>query len=89
MAFAATASTKEPRSFSIGPYKIQFLTYTAASGDVAGTITADALTTAEFVIIPGLEQHTTAPVYSGNTVALVFTDPGATGTLGECIVIGK
>ena len=53
MTFAATNSTAEPRSFSIGPRKVQILRYTAVSADTAGTITADALNEVEEVIMDG------------------------------------
>ncbi len=88
MAFAATASTKEPRSFSVGPVKIQILTYTAVSTDTAGTITADRLSELQHVIMgPSLELDA-AITYSGNVATLSFVDPAAT-VFGELICIGK
>jgi hypothetical protein len=87
MALVATNSTKEPRSFSIGPVKIQIMTYAAASADVSGTITADALSTVLHIIIDGLQQ-TTAASFSGNVVTLAFQDPAATVS-GTVILIGK
>lgn len=87
MAFVATNSTKEPRSFSIGPLKIQIMTYAAASADVSGTVTADGLSSAQHIILDGLQQ-TTAASFSGNVVTLAFEDPAATVT-GTLIVIGK
>ena len=87
MAFAATSDTTEPRSWSVGPFKCQRLTWSAASADVSGTVTADALETVEFILIPGLEL-TAAPTYSGNTVTLAFTDPAAT-VAGTAIVFGR
>lgn len=88
MAFAAVASTKEPRSFSIGPLKIQVFTYSAASADVAGTITATGLNEAMHVILDGAIHHTAAPTFSGNVVTLAFADPAAT-VYGTAIVIGR
>ena len=88
MAFAATSSTSEPRSFSIGPMKIQILTWSAASGDTSGTITADKLTTVDHVLIDGHMHHTAAPTFSGNVVTLAFADPVAT-VYGTAIVIGR
>lgn len=87
MAFSATASTSEPRSFSIGPLKVQIFTYSAASADVAGTITATALTSAKHVIVDGAISHTAAPTFSGNVVTLAFADPAAT-VYGTIIVLG-
>lgn len=88
MAFAAVASTKEPRSFSIGPLKIQILTWSAASGDTSGTITASALKEAMHVIVDGKLAHTAAPTYATNVVTLAFADPAAT-VYGTAIVIGR
>jgi hypothetical protein len=88
MAFAATASTKEPRSFSIGPLKVQIFTITAASGDTSGTITATALKEAFHVILDGKFVHTAAPTFSTNVVTLAFTDPAA-NAYGTAIVIGR
>jgi len=87
MAFVATNSTKENRSFSIGPLKIQIMTYAAASADVAGTVVADRLSEAQHIIIDGLQQ-TAAPVISGNSVTLAFADPAAT-VVGTLIVLGR
>lgn len=87
MAFAATNSTSEPRAMSIGPLKVQFMTWSAASADVSGTITADKLTRVLHVIIDGKMQHTAAPTFSGNVVTLAFADPAAT-VYGTLMVIG-
>jgi hypothetical protein len=88
MAFAATASTKEPRSFSIGPLKVQIFTVTAVSGDTSGTITASALNEAMHVIMDGGLNLSAAPTFSGNVVTLAFTDPAA-NAFGTAIVIGR
>jgi hypothetical protein len=89
MAFVATASTAEPRSFSIGPLKVQFFTWTAASGDTSGTITATALNQAVHVLIDGLGKGmSAAPTFSSNVVTLAFADPVAT-VAGTAMVIGR
>lgn len=88
MAFAATASTTEPRAFSIGPWKVQIFTYTMASGDTSGTITATGLTNAFHVFIDGKIAHTTAPSFATNVVTLAFADPAATSQ-GTAIVLGR
>jgi hypothetical protein len=89
MAFAATASTKEPRSFSIGPLKIQILTYTAADNDVAGTVTASALNEVFHIIVDGGMVLTAAPTFSGKVATLAFADPGAGGLFGTILCIGR
>lgn len=88
MAFAATASTNEPRSFSIGPLKVQIFTYTAESGDTSGTITATALKEAFHVVLDGGLINTAAPTFDGNEVTLAFSDPAA-DRFGTIIVIGR
>lgn len=88
MAFAATASTAEPRSYSTGPLKEQIFTWSVASGDTSGTITATQLTSISHVIIDGGLIFTAAPSFSGNVVTLAFNDPAATN-YGTCIVIGR
>lgn len=89
MAFAATNSTSEPRSFSIGPLKVQVLTYTAADNDVAGTITADALKEVSHVIVDGGLVLTAAPTYATNVATLAFADPGTGGLFGTIICFGR
>lgn len=88
MAFAATASTSEPRSFSIGPIKMQLFTYTAISGDTSGTITASRLSSATHVFVDGGLNFTAAPTFSGNVITLAFTDPAA-NAFGNILVLGK
>lgn len=87
MAFVATNSTMEPRAQSIGPRKMQIMTYSAASADVSGTVTANNLVTAEHILIDGLKL-TAAPTVSGNVVTLAFADPAAT-VYGTLIVLGR
>lgn len=88
MAFAATKSTKEPRAFSIGPYKIEIYTYTAANTDTAGTITSTTLSTIEHAIVDGVIQ-TSVPSFAANVATLAFTDPGAGGAAGTIVLFGK
>lgn len=87
MAFAATNSSAQPQSFSIGPKKVQILNWSAASADVAGTITADGLSSAQQIILSGGLVLSAAPTYSGNVVTLAFVDPAAT-VYGQVMVIG-
>ena len=88
MAFSASDSTSEPRSFSIGPVKMQLLTFSVANGDTSGTITADALSNATQVFTDGGLKFTAAPTFSGNVVTLAFADPLAT-RFGTILVMGK
>lgn len=87
MAFAATNSAADPRAQSLGPRKMQVLTWTTVSGDTSGTVTADNLIRAENIIIDGLKL-TAAPTVSGNVVTLAFANPAAT-IYGTCIVFGR
>lgn len=88
MAFAATASTSESRSFSLGPIKCQIFTWTAVSGDTSGTITATSLASVSHVLIDGGLINSAAPTFSGNVVTLAFNDPVA-NRFGTAIVFGK
>ena len=87
MAFVATDSTAEPRSMSIGPLKLQILTFTCISGDTSGTVTADKMSTAKHIIMDGGLDLTAAPTMSGNVVTLAFTDPAAS-RFGTIMVLG-
>lgn len=86
MAFAAANAT-ESRSFSVGPLKIQIMTFSAASADTSGTATFSALQSVEYVIVAGVTQ-TAAPTFSGNVATLAFVDPAAT-VYGQIIGFGK
>lgn len=88
MSFAATNLTAEPRSMSIGPMKIQLLTWSVASGDTSGTITCDRLSRVDQVYLSGGLTLTAAPTYSGNVVTLAFVNPAAT-RYGTALVFGK
>lgn len=87
MAFVATKSSSEPRSVSVGPYKIQIYTFTAVSGDTSGTITADGFTRVFNVITGGGLNLSSAPTFSSNVVTLAFTDPAA-NAFGTALVMG-
>jgi hypothetical protein len=89
MAFAATMSTKEPRGFSIGPYKVQLFTWTAVSGDTSGTITCTGLASVDHVILDGMGKGmSAAPTFSGNVATVAFADPVAT-VFGTGIAFGR
>lgn len=90
MAFAAVASTSEPRSFGIGgKYKAQIFTWSAVSGDTSGTLTATSLTSVDHIIIDGMGKGmSAAPTFSGNVVTLAFADPVA-NVFGTAIVFGR
>ncbi len=87
MAFTATDSTADPRAQSIGPRKMQILTWTAVSADTTGTVTADKMQYVESIIIDGLKM-TAAPTFATNVVTLAFTDPAA-NIFGTCMVFGR
>lgn len=88
MAFAATLLSSESRSFSIGPLKVQLYTWTAASGDTSGTITASGLSSVKFILIDGFGKGMSAvPTYATNVVTLAFADPAAT-VAGTAMVFG-
>jgi hypothetical protein len=80
MAFAATASSSEARSFSIGPIKFQLMTFAVASGDTSGTITASRMSRLMHALClgGGVLTHTSAPTYATNVATLAFTCPTAT-----------
>lgn len=79
MAFAASALTTEPRSFSLGPLKIEIQSFSAVSSDTSGSVTAKALSRVDDVILcgGGTLCQTAAPSISGLTATLAFADPAA------------
>lgn len=87
MAFAATDSTTEGRAVSLGPVKMQILTFSAASADVSGTVTCDRLSRVLHILVDGSLQFTAAPTYATNVATIAFADPAAT-VYGTIIAIG-
>jgi len=88
MAFAAVASTSEPRGFSVGPQKVQLLTWSCISGDTSGSVTADKLYSVSHILMDGGLIFNAAPTFSGNVVTLAFNDPAAS-VYGSIMVVGK
>jgi hypothetical protein len=88
MAFAASNSSSEPRSFSIGPLKMQILKYTAVSGDTSGTVTCDALYEVDHIVMDGGLALTAAPTFSGNVATVAFTNPAA-NRAGTILAFGR
>lgn len=87
MAIASlTDSTKEPRSWSVGPIKFQLVDFVINSGATSGTITADRLKDLYHIIIPGEVYHSAAPTYSSNIATLAFTV--ATETAASRVIDG-
>lgn len=80
MSFAATASTSEARSFSVGPIQFQLMTFTVASGDTSGTVTASRMTRliSALCLGSGVLKHSAAPTYATNVATLAFTVPAST-----------
>lgn len=89
MAFVASSQTiRGVRKFSIGPFKIEIVNISAASGDTAGTITAASLSQVYDCIVAGGGFKLSAqPTISGVTAVLAYADPVATVT-GKAILIG-
>ncbi len=89
MAFAASNLTAEPRAFSVGPLKMQLMTYSVASGDTSGTVTADALTEITHIMVDGVcAVASTAASFSGNVATLTFVNPAAT-RYGNIVIYGR
>lgn len=76
MAFSATALAAEPRSFSIGPLKIQLFNYSCLSSDTSGSVVADRLSTIFQVLADGQLAQTAAQSFAGNVATLSFAVPG-------------
>jgi hypothetical protein len=87
MALSVTDSALQPRSFSIGPVKIQLLDLAAASGDTSGTFKCDALSSVDYVVVTGVTLSA-QPTRSGNSVTLAFADPLAT-VAGKIMAFGR
>ncbi len=87
MALSSSNLAAEPRSFSLGPVKTQLKTIQVLNGDTSGTISFDALSEVQMIIVTGIEQ-TAQPTYSGNVATLAFADPLATRH-GQVLAIGR
>jgi hypothetical protein len=72
VAITVTEASYEPKSISIGPVKVQFVEIVAASGATAGTCQATRLKEIYHILTPGIQTHTSAPTFSGNTATLAF-----------------
>lgn len=84
---AAVASANIPRTYSIGPYKIQTFDINHISGDTTCVVTGDRMDTVLHAILASSVVQTSAPTYSTNSVTFTFTNPAAT-VYGQCIIIG-
>lgn len=79
MSIISTDSTKEPRSFSIGPTKIQLVDYVINSGETSGTITADHMSRMDHILMgASLPKMTAAPTFATNVATLAVTVPTET-----------
>lgn len=87
MAITASTVTAEPRSFSLGPWKQQLLTFTAVSGATGGTATANSLKEVIYAVVTGVTQ-TALPTYSTNVITIAFADPAAT-IFGQIVAYGR
>ena len=86
MAFSSSILTAEPRSWSIGPWKVELHSIGAASGDTSGTVTASSLGSVIAAIPAGLAVADVS--VSGATATLTFADPAAT-VAGTILLIGR
>lgn len=64
------------------------MTYTAASGDTSGTVTADRLSKMDRIVLDGKIYPTAATTFATNVATLTFADPGAT-VFGTIVCFGK
>jgi hypothetical protein len=65
------------------------MTYSVASGDTTGTVTAPALKEIYQIIVDGVcGVATAAPTFSGNVATLAYVNPAAT-RYGTILVIGR
>lgn len=83
----AVASSKIPRTWSLGPYKIQVFDVPHVSGDTTATVTADTMSTVLWAALASSVVQTSAPSFSTNVATFTFTDPAAT-VKGQAIVFG-
>jgi hypothetical protein len=90
MAFSASIlsdSTRGRNAISVGPLKIQVMTYTCVSTDTSGTVTAPGLIEITAIHVDGLVQ-TTAATFAANVATLAFNAPGGTTVAGTITVYG-
>lgn len=80
------AVTAYPKTFSIGPLKIQLFNVAFISGDTTCTLTADTMSTVYWSFLTGVTQ-TAAPTYATNVATFTFTNPAAS-VFGQGIAFG-
>ena len=86
-ASASTAAVNYPRTFSLGPVKIQFFDVTHISGDTTCTITGDRMHTAIWGFLASSVVQTAAPTYSGAAITYTFTNPAAS-VYAQAVIFG-
>lgn len=84
-----TVITIAPRSWSLGPFKIEVQSINIVSGDTGATITAQHLSRID-AVIPCLDSValTAQPTFTGNVATLAWTDPAAS-RFASVILLGK
>lgn len=87
MALTSSDPSGEPRSFSVGPIKMQLIDIVVANGDVSGTVTCDRLSRVDWCQVHGLGL-TAAPTFATNVITLAFADPTAT-RYGQIVAFGR
>jgi hypothetical protein len=85
-AAAGAAVSNAPRTFSIGPLKVQLFDVALISGDTTAVVTADRMKTVYWAFMTSQPQ-TAAPTYSTNAVTFTFADPTA-NRFAQAIVFG-
>lgn len=83
----ATAASSVPRTFSLGPVKVQVFDVPLISGNTVVTVTADTMTTALWAILSAGVTQTAAPTYATNVATFTITDPAAT-VKAQAIILG-
>ena len=92
MAFTGTdlvAGAAGTNSFSIGPLKLQILTYTLLSTDTSATVTFDKLNNVYAVLSDGGFTQSAAATFATNVATLAFTTAAAATGYGFIIGIGN
>lgn len=90
MSFSATIQTDSSRMrspISLGPIKMQAMTYTCVSTDTSGTVTVPGLIEVNHIMVDGLIQNAAA-TFAGNVATLSFNAPGGTTIAGYIVAYG-
>lgn len=75
-----------PRAWSVGPYRMEVYSFTAATGDSSVVVTSSNLNIVNFGILSGALQTAAASV-SGKVATFTITAAG--DKFGQIILLGK